>query len=191
MKYYGLVYTIEDAIRIANENNENLFVWYHNSFELDNFASKLYFIDIYNVDEELLSKKNWVKSENTTTGILKVQLEHFDDSDNNNVIDATANDVIKNELYNENNVLKQKYFNLIDQNLNAKNINNNVLKILNDKITTYGQAISMNNYETNINNNILIVLSVVLGIVGLLFVVVLVYFNNLTNGKIFLFGKKP
>ena len=46
MTYHGLVYTIEDALKVANENNVNLFVWYHNSYELDNFASKLYFIDI-------------------------------------------------------------------------------------------------------------------------------------------------
>ena len=30
-----------------SENDQNYFVWYHNSYELDDFASKLYFIDIY------------------------------------------------------------------------------------------------------------------------------------------------
>lgn len=187
MKYYGLVYTIEDAIKIANDNNENLFVWYHNTFELNNFASKLYFIDIYNVNEELLSKTNWVKNENVTTGILKMQIENFED-ENENENEKFESDVANQTLLTESNDLKTKYLELINQNLNTKDVNNYVLKNLNDKITTYGQAISMNNYETNINNNILVVLMVVLGIVIILFVVLLVYFNYLTNGKIKIFS---
>ena len=30
IKYYGLVYTIDDAIKISNENEQNFFVWYNN-----------------------------------------------------------------------------------------------------------------------------------------------------------------
>jgi hypothetical protein len=56
LKYYGKVYTIQDAMDIANKNDEPFFVWYHNSFELDNFASKLYFIDIYSLNENILKK---------------------------------------------------------------------------------------------------------------------------------------
>ena len=182
LKYYGLVYTIEDAIKIANDNNENLFVWYHNTFELNNYASKLYFINIYNINEELLSKNNWVKNENVTTGILKIQIENFEDETNND-----NNYILEEQIY-ESNELKNKYLNLINQNLNTKDINYYVLKNLNDKITTYGQAISMNNYETNINNNILIALSIILAIVGGVFIALLIYFNYLTNGKISIFA---
>ena len=42
--------------------------------------------------------------------------------------------------------------------------------------------------KTNINNNLLIALYIVLAIVFLIFIAVLVYYNNLTGGKIKLIG---
>ena len=47
----------------------------------------------------------------------------------------------------------------------------------------------MNNYEDKINDKILFVLYIVSGIVFVIFIVVLVYYNNITAGKIKLFGK--
>jgi hypothetical protein len=76
LKYYGRVYTLDDAVKIANELNENFFVWYHNSFELDNYASKLYFINIYNLNKEQLNKDNWTVYENVTTAMFKLDLEN-------------------------------------------------------------------------------------------------------------------
>jgi hypothetical protein len=188
IKYYGKVYTIDDAIKIANENEQNFFVWYNNSYELDNFASKLYFIDIYNIDEDIYNKTNWVKHESVTTGILKYDFEHF--TDENNLEDTKLyNDLMKsiNEQNSANEELKKSYLDVV-QNLDIKNLNNVIIKNLDDKITTYGQSISMNNYEANINNKILIALTVILFFIFTIFVVVIVYYNNKTAGIIKLFG---
>lgn len=200
LKFYGLVYTLKDAIKIATDNDQSLFVWYHNSYEINNYASKLYFIDIYNFDDDLFHKSNWTRHENVTTGILKIQLEHFlrdnlifdenyenDENDNNNNQQNNLNDMMdktKDNTY----LIKQKYSELLDSKLNETNINNNVINDLNNKITTFGQAIKMNNYETGINNKILLILTVIGTFIVLIFVVVLVYFNNLTAGKIKMFG---
>ena len=178
IKYYGLVYTIDEAIKIANENEENFFVWYNNSYELNNFASKLYFIDIYSIDENLYNKKNWVKHENVTTGILKLNFEHFGDE---NVLEEN---ILYNNLMNSlkeqkssNEELKNSYLNTISK-LDIKNLNNGIIKNLDDKITTYGQAISMNNYETNINNKILFGLSIILFIIFIIIIIVIIYYNK-------------
>ena len=55
------------------------------------------------------------------------------------------------------------------------------LKSLNDKITTYGQSINMNNYEYNLNNKILIVLGLIFGVIFSIFIVILVYYVNLLS----------
>jgi len=188
IKYYGKVYTIDDAIKVANENEQNFFVWYNNSYELDNFASKLYFIDIYNIDEDIYNKTNWVKHENVTTGILKYDFEHF--TDENNVEDEKLYNTLMqsiNEQNSANEELKNSYLNII-QNLDIKNLNNVIIKNLDDKITQYGQSISMNNYETNINNKIIIALTVILFFIFVILVVVIVFYNNKTAGKIKLMG---
>jgi len=188
IKYYGKAYTIDDAIKIANENEQNFFVWYNNSYELDNFASKLYFIDIYNIDEDMYNKTNWVKNENVTTGILKYDFEHF--TEKNNLEDTKLYDTLMqsiNERNSANEELKNVYLNVI-QNLDIKNLNNVIIKNLDDKITQYGQSISMNNYETNINNKILIALTVILFFIFTIFICIIVFYNNKTAGKIKLMG---
>jgi hypothetical protein len=188
IKYYGKVYTIDDAIKVANENEQNFFVWYNNSYELDNFASKLYFIDIYSIDEDIYNKTNWIKHESVTTGILKYDLEHY--TGKNNAEDTKLYDTLMesiNERNSANEELKNIYLNVI-QNLDIKNLNNVIIKNLDDKITQYGQSISMNNYETNINNKILIALTVILFFMFVIFVVIIVFYNNKTAGKIKLMG---
>ena len=192
LTYYGLVYTIDDAINIANQNDQSYFVWYHNSYELDNFASKLYFIDIYNIDEELLKKSNWVKNDNVSTGMLKIKFDHVlygeDDDDN----DDNQNNKLTEKfdaVVSDTELMQKKMNDLINNNiLNTKNINNSVMKQLDNKITTYGQMITMNNYETKINDNILTGLYIAFFFMFLIFMVVIVYFNNKTAGKIQLFG---
>ena len=47
----------------------------------------------------------------------------------------------------------------------------------------------MNNYETTINNRILMVLGPLTFLVFVIFISVMVYFNNLTAGKIKIIGK--
>ena len=48
----------------------------------------------------------------------------------------------------------------------------------------------MNNYETNINNKILMALSVISIFMIIIFIVVMVYFNNKSAGKLKLMGMK-
>jgi hypothetical protein len=197
INYHSIVHTIDDVIKIANENNQNFFVWYHNSYELENFASKLFFIDIFNIDSELLKKTNWVKHDNVTTGIFRFQLEHFsiidDTLDNLEEIYKKDEDTVSN--YNEeqqkvllksniqSNVVMNKYIELSQNILNDNGISTNVINKLNNQITTFGQAIEMNNYEANINDKILFILSIVCGLVFIIFIVVIVYYNNITAGK--------
>ena len=202
INYHGMVYTIDDAVKIANENNQNFFVWYHNSYELENFASKLFFVDIFNIESDLLKKTNWIKHDNVTTGIFRFQLEHFsiideiydsiDDlssssGDEGNLTIDQLNVFLAKNI--ENNILMSKYTELSQNILNDNGISINVIDKLNNQITTFGQAIEMNNYEDKINDKILFVLYIVSGIVFVIFIVVLVYYNNITAGKIKLFGK--
>lgn len=196
LTYYGKVYTLEEATNIAIDNNQNYFVWYHNSYELDDFASKLYFIDIFYNDTGLLKKSNWVSHENVTTGIVKDYLEFILDGKIDNSNDDDNEDINKlKEIFegssNNTDELNQKITELISNNiLNTKTLNDAVIKDLNNKITTYGQAISMNNYETNINNKILMALSVISIFMIIIFIVVMTYFNNKSAGKIKVMGMK-
>jgi hypothetical protein len=64
----------------------------------------------------------------------------------------------------------------------------NQSKNLDDKITQYGQAISMNTYETNINNNILYIVISIFGIMIFVFIILIVYYHHKTAGKFTLFG---
>ena len=258
---YGKVYTIEEAIKVANENNQSFFVWYHNSYELDNFASKLYFINIYAIENDIFDKSNWAIHENVTTGILKFEeFGIFDKISNtaNNTVNNFAGEIanLKSSLENERrtisdlrNVIKEnekklqsvieedkkklqdvidedkkilndliekdaknlqyvidddqakfddfkklmktsienttlikdQYITALDNNINNDNINGNIIKSLNDKITTYGQSINMNNYEYNLNNKILIVLGLIFGVIFSIFIVILVYYVNLLS----------
>jgi hypothetical protein len=194
LTYWGQVYSKEEAISIATENGQSFFVWYHNSYELDNFASKLYFINIYNVSSELFDKANWGKHDNVTTGILK--FENFDSSavDHINPNSSANQEYVFSEMVEtawQNTVLMQQQYTELLQNIlpgSNYNVSQNVITNLDNKITTYSQAIQMNNYETKINDNILIGVGVILGIMLAVFISILVYYNRKTAGKIKLFG---
>ena len=195
LKYHGLVYTIDDAVKIANENNENFFVWYHNSYELDNFASKLYFIDINEIEDDKLMKSNWASHENVTTALFKFELENFDTPASSPTGGPTTTEIqtLIDNLTNKEQEFNNKYSELLSNKVKDTESNGNlilnVIGILDDKITKQGQSVSMNNYETNINNTILIVLSFILAFVVIMFIIVLVYFNNITDGKIKILGQ--
>jgi hypothetical protein len=194
LTYYGKVYTLEDAINIAIDKNQNYFVYYHNSYELDDFASKLYFIDIFYNDTGLLKKSNWVSHENVSTCIAKDYLEFILDGNVNDDNDNNIEDINKlKEIFessSNNNEELQERINLINSFDTSEALINSVIKDLNNKITTYGQAISMNNYETNINNKILTGLVVITFLMFVIFIVLMVYFNNKSAGKIKLLGMK-
>ena len=181
LTYYGKVYTINDAIKIADQNEQNYFVWYHNSYELSDFASKLYFIDIYYGDQEVLKKKNWVKHENVTTGVLKFNIESFADINTEDIDKKDESSIIKifeNAKVNNNN-LQKEIKDLVNNypQKDQKNINNNIIKYYDHKNTTYRQAILMNEYEENINNKILLMLSIISIIVFITLIFVIAYFN--------------
>jgi hypothetical protein len=182
--YYGKVYTIEEAIKIANENNQNFFVWYHNSFEFDDYASKLFFIDIFYVDDDLLQKSNWAKTDNVTTGIIKFDLEHFEDQEPNNIQNYTNQ--LKEIANNKNNIgsIYEESHNLFNTYISTtKDLYNKIIKSLDTKITTLGQAVSMSNYETNINNKIIIILSTISIILFIICLIVFIYYNYIVVKK--------
>lgn len=197
LTYYGKVYTLKDAIDTASKNNQNYFVWYHNSYPLDNYASKLFFIDIYFDNKDILNKKNWVKDENVTTGILKIHLEFIsnnekedDDETDDNKEDLNKLKEIFEDSSQSKEYLQEKINNILSTfSTDLKDINGVVLNDLDNRITTLGQSISMNNYETNINNKILNILGYVILFMIIIFVAVLVYFNQKTAGKIKLFSQ--
>jgi hypothetical protein len=177
LKYYGKVYTLDEAIKIANDLNENFFVWYHNSFELDNYASKLYFINYFNLDKSYLLKSSWTQHDNVTTGLFKLDLENFNENDDSlNILSTQLTQLSNNNKILENNSKKLYDTKLFEQDIN-KNLFNNINKNMDSKITTYAQAISMNNYETNINNFILSILIVILITMVIVFIFVLSYFT--------------
>ena len=200
LTYFGKVYTLEDAIKVADDNEQNYFVWYHNSYELDNFASKLYFIDIFFGDQPLLKKTNWVKHDNVTTCISKYDIENFEDSDHHSDMSSNEKDNENKDILelikkfenskNDNNNLSVDLLRLIDDSLkNSQNVHNNVIKYLDDKITTYGQAILMNDYEEGINKKIIIFLSYISILMIFGFIFLMVYFDYKYAGKVKLFGK--
>jgi hypothetical protein len=135
-------------------------------------------------------KDNWVSNENITTGLIKFEKEYFDvtDSLDNENEELTQ---LRDQLDmkdSENIKLRNDYYDIIDKTLNYKDLNNNIIKNLDNKITTISQSVSMNNYETNINNNILIALIIILVLLSGIFLVLMVYYNNKTAGKIKLFN---
>ena len=181
LTYYGKVYTINDAVKIADQNEQNYFVWYHNSYELSDFASKLYFIDIYYGEQEVLKKKNWIKHDNVTTGVLKFNIESFTDiiaeeldtNDDSNIIK-----IFETAKVNNNNL--QKELKELDNHYpiqHKKNIYNNIIKYYDHKNTTYRQAILMNEYEENVNNIIILALSIISIILFIILISFIAYFN--------------
>lgn len=175
--YYGKVFTLEEAISVASELKQYYFVWYHNSYQLDDYASKLYFIDIYTKNVNLLKKSNWIKYENVTTCILKDYINYIldpeDDDDMNKLKEvftqSNTNTVTMTDKINE--IVSKNYLTL------STTINQDLIDGLDTKITTYGQMISMNNFETDVNDKILMGMSILLIFMILIFVATIAYFN--------------
>ena len=74
---------IQEYLAKTNINliDESFFIYYHNSFELDQYSSSLYFIDIYKIDNKIFDKKTWNNSNNVTTAILNFE-NYYDNSSN-------------------------------------------------------------------------------------------------------------
>jgi len=185
--YPRKVYTIEEAIKTANEKNESFFIYYHNSFELDQYSSSLYFIDIYNIDNKIFDKNNWNNSNNVTTGLLNFENYYSEDmTDGNNV--QNFKDYISNLLVYQQlmtNEMKQLNTKNVDD---VNNINDTVINNLNDnldrKINTKNQGIIMNNQEEKTNNYLINILTTILIIFILLYIFMILYFSALKSNNI-------
>ena len=192
IKLYGKVYTLDEALRTANENNESYFVWYHNNYELKDFSSKLFFIDIFSIDNSLFDKANWSVHENVTTAILKIE-----NYENDNFVDVSPEyrkkeltpEELKIEKLQKLNDTQVKYTNsiiseyqkLINNSSNSNNFKygSGIITNLDNKITNSGQVIDMNNYEIKMNNQIISILQIVLIFIVGIFIVVIAYYTNL------------
>lgn len=189
IKLYGKVYTLDEAINVATDNNELYFIWYHNNYELNDYASQLYFIDIFSVDVNLFDKNNWVKHDNVTTAILKIenyenyniQEEEQEEEESEKQSELEEEKIIDEEIENTKKLIAE--YNILLNNLSTSNLNKNdyalsIIGNLDKKITTSGQVIDMNNYEININNNIITVLQIILFFIICIFIIVIVYYSN-------------
>ena len=148
----------------------------------------MYFININNISDELFNKENWGQHENVTTAILK--LENFNDTDTAYELEEDSQiNLMLTTAWENTLLIKQQYEALVENSIAGTdyNVNDSVIKNLDNKITTFSQAISMNNYETGVNNNILMGAVMTLGLMLMIFIIVLVYFNRITAGKIVLF----
>ena len=196
--YNKNVKTIEDAKRIANENNKKFFVWYHNNYNNSEYSSKLFFIEtdaMINPKINIKDKKMWKKDQNVSTCILTSLSENYnesgctiDDIDCSSVIDEIK-DVLTETNIKETQI--DTAYNSLVNNISTKyDVNIGVIKKLDNNIVTLQQKIGMNNYEETINDQILRVLHTILFFVFIFSVIVLVYMNMKYGDKVKLFGSK-
>ena len=183
--YKSKVYTIEEAMSISNEENESFFVYYHNSFELDQYSSKLYFIDIYGIDNNIFDKNNWNKSSNVTTALLNFENYYngsSDEKDSGNIKDYITDMLVYQQL------MTDELKNLNDKNATkVSEINDLVINNLNTnldrKITTKKQAIKMNSTEENVNNKLINILVTVFIVFIIIYIFILLYFSSRKQGS--------
>jgi hypothetical protein len=191
VKLHGMVYSINEAVTLATQKNESFFVWYNNSYEEQDFASKLFFVDIFSINNDLLNKSEWAHGENVITGLFKFEeFSAVDDaasaarrliqgvlspSDDSEKVTELQKSLIESEEYN--NILTDQYKELIKNNLNLTNYNMNdsIITNLDNQITTLSQAIKMGNYEININDNIIYGLQIMFVLIFLIGIGILIY----------------
>jgi len=181
IEYYGMVYSIEDALRIANEKNENFFVWYHNTYSIKRFSSRLYFIHkdkFIPSSVDITNPLNWIQHENVTTCVLEV--ENY----SNNIMSSIFQETLEN-----NEIIKDNIMNIwsegTDEDMNT--ILSNLNKNFDSKIVTMGQSIQMNDYETDVHNKLLSYIYVILFLVFICFVFVLTYYYFVSKGTVSFF----
>ena len=184
VKLYGKVYTIDEAMNIASKMNESFFIYYSNSYELNNFSSNLYFIDIFSVSNDVFDKTNWSKSENVTTAILNFE-NFYEEPNTQSDAEKKAAEIdkfIKKEL-EYRNVLSNEFINLTGDKLNELNdieapIINNMVSNLDKKNTTKMQLIRMNQNEETVNNDMINLLGIISLVAFSILIFCIVYFNN-------------
>lgn len=177
VSYYGKVYTIEEAMKAANDNNQCFFVYYSNSFELQDYTSHLYFIDIYGIDTQVFDKQNWTKSKGVTTALLNFE-NYYDQSTPET---GVFNDYISNLLVYQQ-LMSDELKHLNNKNVNEiHNINDIVITNLNNtldkKITTKNQQIRINDQKEIANNYLINMLSFLFFAMIVIFVFIILYYN--------------
>ena len=187
--YPNKVYTIEEAIKTSNEENESFFIYYHNSYELDQYSSSLYFIDIYKIDNNIFDKNKWEKSKNVTTALLNFENYYTDDMNDTKNVQDFKNNITNSLIYQQ--LLTDEIKDLNNKNVNDVNkINDLVINNLNDnldkKINTKNQGIIFNTQEEKTNNYLINILTIVLILFIILYVFIILYFsakkgNNIQN----------
>ena len=188
IKKYGKVYSLQEAINISSQLNESFFVYYSNSYELSNYSSNLYFVDIFNVDNDIFDKKNWVKAENVTTSILNFEDFYQESGDQSNDFAEKLETYLRN-MAEYQKILSNEYINLTGNKINEinvinENIINNMVDNLDKKNSTKNKIISMNNSEEAVNNRLINILTIVLIILITLAIFIFVYYHSLAAAKV-------
>jgi hypothetical protein len=179
IEYYGMVYSIEDALRIANQKGETFFVWYHNTYSIQRFSSRLYFIHkdkMLPSSVDISNSSQWIQNENVTTCILEI--ERYE----NDLMNLIVSETLQNSEKMKENIHKIWEEPTTDEEMNTilYNLNRN----FDSKIVSMGQSIQMNNHETTINNKILHYIYIILFFVFVAFVVVLTYYYYVSKGTV-------
>lgn len=181
------VKTIEEAKKIAELNNKIYFVWFHNNYNNKEYASKLFFIsniDTNNkkIDINIYDKKIFKKDQNVTTCIYNNNIEAYDneiESANNlqlytfeQILDLVSQSSARTSTTNDD-------VNNIIQNIDSKNnLNDIVLKKIDNKIMTMQQRVKMSDYEDGVNDKILSVIRYILFFVFVIALVIIIYLNQ-------------
>ncbi len=187
IKLYGKVYTIEEAMNISSQLNESFFVYYSNSYELDNYSSNLYFVDIFSIDNDIFDKKNWTKSENVITGILNFENFYQEDGETTDDFAEKLETYLRN-MAEYQKILSNEYINLTGDkiteiNVINENIINNMVENLDKKNSTKNKIISMNNSEEGINNRIINILTIVFLIMLTIAIFIYIYYHSISASR--------
>jgi len=174
------VKSIEEAKEIAERNNEFYFVWYHNNYNNAEYASKLFFINPSKIN--IFDKKILKKDQDVTTCIYNNQLEGY-----YNVFDTITDLQLYTfdqalDFIDETAIQTSSINNDVDKivlNLDVKNeLNNNIIKSVDNKITTLEQRVKMTNYETTINDQILNFVYMILFFVVIIGLITFIYMRR-------------
>jgi hypothetical protein len=185
--YDSDVKTFEEAKKIAELNNKIYFVWFHNNYNNKEYSSKLFFIsnvdsDNKKIDVNIYDKNLFKKDQNVTTCIYNNNIEAYDnelESANNlqyytftQILDLITESSLKTSLTNDDT-------SAILQNIDSKNnLNDVVLKKIDNKIMTMQQKVKMSEYEDKVNDKILSVIRYILFFVFVIGLIIIIYLNQ-------------
>ncbi len=153
----GKFFMIEEAKQKACELGAYRFIWFSNSYPLENLRNQLYVFTPKKWNDAVKSMslddiKKWKKVQNVYVGESTTEAdiykEKFEDAQET-LQQTLANNYKTMMTYVQNNVLNT------DEKLGT---NENTIKELDDKITTMTQKIKMNQIKTKLNNEFLFIL---------------------------------